>query len=239
MYKRLEAYEELLKSFQEKGYRCVGFNEAPQPEGNLLLRHDIDFDVELALEMAAVENQLGITATYFFMISSDSYNLLSKANSERIARLIEDGHTVSLHFDPTIYDDYTAGFRREREIFENTFGVEINCLSIHRPLTDFLDNDAPFDGVAHTYQPRYFSDIAYFADSRGSFRYGHPLKSQAFSDLKTIHLLIHPVWWVTDAERAVPILNDYLERHIRNFQSHMGDNCLPYREFLEKENGKR
>ncbi len=44
----------------------------------LILRHDVDFSVDRALELAKIENNYGISSTYFFLLHSDFYNIFEK-----------------------------------------------------------------------------------------------------------------------------------------------------------------
>lgn len=236
MFKKLTDYKELLLSFLEKGYECSGFSNSTPAKKQLLLRHDIDFDITMAHEMSCIEDSLGIKATYFFMLRSKSYNLLVPENIEIIQSLKARGHQISLHFDPTIYEDFLQGFQQERDIFERLFNVKIDCISIHRPVDYFLGNNNLIGGVRHTYQPIYFQDIKYFSDSHGKFRYGHPLESVEFLEGRSIHLLIHPIWWVANQTSAVPIINDFLDYRINCFQQHIALNCKPYQTYLDSAN---
>ena len=43
----------------------------------LLLRHDVDFSITYAHELANLEQQAGITSTFFFMLTSNMYNTLN------------------------------------------------------------------------------------------------------------------------------------------------------------------
>ena len=40
-----------------------------------LMRHDIDNDPSLALPIAEIENQLGVSSTYYLMTASSLYNI--------------------------------------------------------------------------------------------------------------------------------------------------------------------
>ena len=62
----------------EKEYDFIFFDELNKNKSQVIIRHDIDFDVDAALKMAKIERELHLKSTYFFLISNDSYNLLSK-----------------------------------------------------------------------------------------------------------------------------------------------------------------
>src|SRR5689334_15023552 len=62
-------YSRLLDEFKSAGYRCIDFPTAAEltrhDEPHLILRHDIDFCVNAAREMALVEAEKGMFSTYF------------------------------------------------------------------------------------------------------------------------------------------------------------------------------
>ena len=43
--------------------------------------------------------------------------------------------------------------------------------------------------------PNFFKKIAYCSDSRGSWKYGHPLTKIAIKEGTAIQLLTHAEWW--------------------------------------------
>src|SRR5688572_20406942 len=110
-------YKEFLQYLKDKGYEFVFFSELTKPKGQVALRHDIDFDCRLAHQSALIEHEMGIKATYFFLISSESYNVGSPQNYRYISEIKNMGHTVSIHFDPVIYQDFEKGFKHELEYF--------------------------------------------------------------------------------------------------------------------------
>ena len=46
-----------------------------------LIRHDVDFDLKLALDLAKFENKLGIKSTYIILTTCESYNILFEINN--------------------------------------------------------------------------------------------------------------------------------------------------------------
>lgn len=233
MRSHLGSYAELVGSFLGKGYRPTFFEESTGADGELIIRHDVDFDCRLAHDMSLTEDELGVKSTYFFLVRSDSYNLFSPLNSDIVRSIHARGHRVSVHFDPSPYQNVEAGFGREKTMFESFFGVKLGVFSVHRP-NDFLkDCDAPVAGVEHTYQDKYFKDIKYVSDSQGAFRYGHPHETDAWKEGKAIHLLIHPLWWTIDGvSDNLDLLDRFVEGRDGSFRAHVAENCIPYRERL-------
>lgn len=229
-------YEKLIETFLNSEYNTKFFLESIQPKYNLILRHDIDFDCDYAYNIACIESNLGVKSTYFFLLSSDSYNLLSGRNIDTVFKIKEKGHKVSLHFDPVIYgESYLDGFRLEREVFEKTFKSKIEIISIHRPNDFFLDFNENLDNVEHTYQKKYFKDIKYISDSQGLFRFEHPLESKDFQERNSIHLLTHPIWWQGTGKTNIKVLQNYLNKQKIFFNLHVGENCKPYKEYLNEK----
>ncbi|MCZ8295329.1 MAG: hypothetical protein O9254_00190 [Rhodobacteraceae bacterium] len=222
-------YEAFLRIFREKGYAIDPLVAGDLTQnGVLYMRHDIDFDVELALEMARIEARLGARATYFLMLTSDNYNLFSGRNAACVQQIKALGHKVSIHFDPVRHEDFETGLSQEITAFEAFFKTEVDLISLHRPNDFFLSHDQNIGGVAHTYQSKYLKDIKYVADSRGSFRFGPPEETDAFARGASIHLLIHPVWWVMPSPSPQETLDAFTLRRLGQFQDDIEANCLAY-----------
>ena len=80
------SYREFLRVLARNGYLFAPFGDAEilLESGNrpfILLRHDIDFDLEAAARMARIEQEEGLRATYFFLIRTLHYNLFSREGS--------------------------------------------------------------------------------------------------------------------------------------------------------------
>jgi len=232
-------YKELLMSLLESDYKFHSFKKEIPRKNAILLRHDIDFDVGKAHEMAKIEYDIGVTSTYFFMLRSYSYNLLEKENIDKINNIKSLGHEISLHFDPVIYDnDFIGGLKLELSIFEKIFSCEPQCISFHRPTSYFLNMDTPINNINHTYQSTYTKRIKYISDSQGQFKYDHPLTCNEFKNRKTIHLLIHPIWWInkdnTLSKNPANTINNHLKNKLNSDKKSAALNCKPYKEYLDR-----
>ena len=73
-----------------------------------LVRHDIDFDLAPAHRLAAIEAEEDVYSTFFVLVGCRSYNILHHENRERLRDIIQMGHEVGLHFDPSIYKEGDA-----------------------------------------------------------------------------------------------------------------------------------
>src|ERR1700733_1366834 len=106
----LEVYATLLASLHSHGYMFVTFDDAVTADSShkyVLLRHDVDFSLDLAAEMASWEAARGIHADYFVQVRSPLYNAMSADSRRAMAEILEGGHRIGLHFDASLYSDVT------------------------------------------------------------------------------------------------------------------------------------
>jgi len=219
-----EKYRLFLERFQNKGYKYILFNEFnSEKNSQLIIRHDIDLDIDLALDIAKIEHEIGAKSTFFFLLRSESYNLITNNNIEKLNKIKELGHQISIHFDLLLYNNVHAGLREEIKLFKSFFNEKIDIISIHRPNHTFLKNSENFFNIPTTYEKKFTNDnIAYYADSGGSFRYGNPVNSDDFKKNKNIQLLIHPIWWTLNegsvndcVEAVIKIKNNNMREHFK------------------------
>lgn len=233
-------YVALLHALKARVYAFAGFAAAPDLLASgrrfVLLRHDVDFDLEKALQMAELEAQHDVTATYFLMVRSDHYNLFSGEGSQRVSRILELGHRCGLHFDPAAYpgspgvEALAAACRREVQMLQDWFGGPIDIVSFHRPSELVLSGHPALSApLPHTYLPLFVRDIQYFSDSRGEWRFGHPCQGAAFAAGRPLHLLVHPIWWGDHPAAPVQLLDDFLRRRALVLEASVARNCSIYR----------
>ena len=211
-------YRRMLNALLDAGYT---FNKFPDAEELLsqgkkfvLLRHDIDLDVELAFKLAQIEHEIGVNATYFFMLRTEHYNLFSQPESLYVNEIIRLGHEIGIHFDNAVYDknlnveELNRACLKEVAMLESWFNSKVSTVSYHRPNKLVLEgNPALTEPLVHTYMPVFRDKIKYFADSRGLWRYGNPFESGEFKAGTPLHICIHPIWWNDEEIEANTMLN--------------------------------
>ena len=195
-------YRDLLVAFAKRGYQARDFADTDSSAAHVILRHDIDFAPDLAVPMAEVEMALNMRATYFIQLDTPFYTIDDAETQRAVARLLEMGHRIGLHFDAAAADgslealDRRAGAECER--LETATGTPVRMISFHRPAKALLGLESEIGGRPHTYQPRFFSEMGYASDSRGLWRFGHPLQHEAVAEGRALQLLTHPIWWAND-----------------------------------------
>ena len=223
----LDQYKKLIFKLIENGLTPTTDWTGIASINTLLIRHDIDFSVDFAYKLALFESELGIRSTYFLMLTSNMYNLISRKNQKLVKRIIKLGHKVSIHFDPSAHEELEE-FENEKRIFEKIFNVEVDIVSVHRP-GPFLDNNnVSLCGIPQTYSDAYFRNMKYLSDSGGRdvmpliFEYLNGKRSQG------LHLLIHPVWWIARQQNPTETLNFWRKKNSEFLKSEVRLNCKTY-----------
>lgn len=222
-------YKDFINEFLLNSYRVVMFDSFDLTKKNqLILRHDIDFDIKAAYEIAVIEHELNVKSTFFFLLRGDFYNLINSENYDLVKKIESLGHKISLHYDIEIYTNPQKELIAEIKIFEDFFNTKIDIISIHRPSRDFLKNPNNYFNVTNTYEDKYFKKISYFADSGGRFRFGNPLESPDYKLNHNIQLLTHPIWWTSSLSSVDDILNQLIKSRKSDLKLLLGKNVKTF-----------
>lgn len=180
---------------------CVSFPTALEMRGApyCLVRHDIDFSLRSAVRMAAVEAEMGISATYFLLFSAVHYNLLS-ADNRRIPRdLVAMGHEVGLHYDSTTVADLAPEqaaeiLRVEAALLGELAGAPVRVVARHNPGFGGRDPMQNTEFIS-AYDPIFTREITYLSDSCGAWRDNAVEILTAGKPPANLQLLVHPIFW--------------------------------------------
>jgi hypothetical protein len=234
------SYRRLLTRLLERGYRFGTFVEAlgnpwAGSSPRVLMRHDIDFDLPAARRMAEVEREVGVEATYFFMLRTAHYSVFTKEGTAEVQKILDMGHHLALHFDCAAYpedaseEDLASACRKEAGMLGDWFNRSVEVVSYHRPSPVVLTgNPALSAPLPHTYMSQFVNDMKYCSDSRGQWKYGDPTSQTAFQEGQPMHILIHPIWWTDSAIPAEAVLAHWLREQIDFIENSMEANCTVY-----------
>lgn len=191
-----KSYLSLIQEIQKLNYTLGPLCEFPETGNAVILRHDIDFSIFKALEMAKIENQKGIRATYFVLMSSPFYNPLSLENLNALKEIHQLGHEIGLHYDCSLFEELSQEQMNQRmqlfiNMLEGMLGIEISSISQHKPATSKIH--PKFSQYRDAYASQYTKEIAYLSDSRMHF--GASDVVAFFKEHPRSQLVIHPVWW--------------------------------------------
>ena len=204
----LTHYRELLDAAKAGGYRFATFEAEPQP-GDVLLRHDVDLSLEAALELARLEHEAGVRATYFLMTESVFYNLDSELGRETLRELRSLGHAVGLH---AVYP---------RASRDDRFDA---ALAWHNPDSQFMHE--PVSGFVNVMQPPWFTKGKYRSDSNQHWREGCPHDELRAGKFEWLQLLTHPEIWVYEGGTMGETMRAMLEQKHGEWLVHLANDRI-------------
>ena len=145
----IKNYEGLMRNIKQAKLKCISFQNNIKKGRNIIMRHDVDFCPQRALEIAEIENKHKVKATYFFMINSEFYNIHSYASKKALKKISKLGHFIGLHFDASLFHNRKTllfAFRKELKTLENIINKKIKIASFHRPSKKFLSYNRKYVG---------------------------------------------------------------------------------------------
>jgi hypothetical protein len=201
----LSSYQKILEIALERQYEFLGFDQIGKESSpySCILRHDVDSELWNCCPMAEIEASLGISATYFVMLRSTSYNLFCMESRQAIEELINKEHRIGLHLMGELYEKDGTDFLSERvlleiDVIERELGVGISAISFHHPKKRILEENIFIGSLINTYNKTQMGDYFYVSDSNMIWRQEHPEEIFARRLYSRVHLLIHPMWWTLE-----------------------------------------
>lgn len=200
-------YKEIIRIIKSTD-RYMDYHKALTSDKFILMRHDVEYSVERAYELAKVESSMDFTSTFFFQWTNNSYNILSRKNKDLIKDMHERGHTIGLHFalnGMTDMEQIRKQIAMEMEILNSMFEFKIDTFSIHRPSKDVLRENIKLPGLINAYQDEFFTfaenvtentpvSVKYLSDANHIWRYGYPDEKNILENDK-VQILTHPFAW--------------------------------------------
>lgn len=235
------SYKYMVTQLQKNGYTICGYDNYENYNKCAILRHDMDESLESAIPLAEIEHNLGVSATYFVLLSTDLYNIASNKSLGLISQIRSLGHNIGLHFDEAKYcnfEDIVKAVEREKYILALILDMPITAVSMHRPSKKTLAANYEFDNAVNTYSKNFFEEFKYVSDSRCLWR--EPvldiIKSNQHNRLQ---ILTHPIWYAQEQLSPQKILKQFIRdaEHERYIQ--MKENTMDFDEFVKEEEIRR
>ena len=203
-------YREILKWAKENGYDFISmedFASGMRAEKFLIIRHDIDFSPQSALEFAKIEHEMGARATYFIRVHSDNYNPFGFKTYNALRKVIDYGHDIGLHYEHLDFADITKQdpsqlITKEKKLLEDIFDLSIKGIAPHGDFTQ-IDNsefwnqrDIKEFGFSYdAYMDFFFENIFYVSDSLGNWGGDGKCVCEHIKTEKKLYVLLHPCYW--------------------------------------------
>jgi len=231
------AYEELLYDILNAGYEIANYHNYVQEDNPCILRHDIDFSLESAANMAKLEYdmQQGIKATYFILLRTPFYNVYSREARKIIDTILKLGHEIGLHFDETYYDGISADYIvKEANMLSEAVGHRISTVSMHRPSNAMLKSELRIDGIVNSYSREFFNEFIYISDSRCVWHkdVSNIVKLKQYEKL---HILVHPIWYTDSVESTAQKLVRFCNNQAIVTYYNLNKNIKNMEEFIKIE----
>ena len=183
-----------------------------------VLRHDIEFSIDRALQMARIEHEdLNVHSTYTVQLRNNTYNALSQKNIEAIQEIESMGHYIGLHQNPPqMSDDELVDYiTKDIETLEHYYGFSVDRFAFHRCGSNpgILERYVEVPGKINCYAKEFFhyfsgdkpEDIRvhYLADSNHDWKYGHPFNIDYWDLPQKMQLLTHPYSWTEEGYQNI------------------------------------
>lgn len=150
--------------------RLLSLLESARSRPDVMIRHDVDYDVGCAVQMAELEADLGVRATYYLLADTEDYDLFLAGPA--VQRIRDCGHDLASHVDlhaPRHAVFTTAALRAaciDTHAAISRHWPVTRKVSFHQPPRDVIGRRIPWfeSAQAAEWQGRYA------ADSRGVWR---------------------------------------------------------------------
>lgn len=235
------AYEKLINKMKGERYRIVNYHNYDSYEKVAILRHDVDFDLKKAVEFARFERKIGVSSTYFILLTSNFYNILSKDSKDMIEEILKNGHEIGLHFDEVRYEDRVKEslgleklIKSEMDLLAKILNYPITCVSMHRPSLSTLKANYQIEGVVNSYSEEFFRKFKYVSDSRMHWRENIE-KIVEENQYKALHVLTHPFWYNFEEKEQKRIVLEFITKAQKERTLYLKENITNLDEIIDME----
>ena len=211
----IDHWHEMITHALELDYHFLFFtdwlNEKPPVKRSIILRHDIDVSLELAVRQARIESELGIKATYFLRLHSKLYTIDNAESLKYLSEIMKSNVEIGIHYETSIYEtadeDPAELLARDARRLSSIIGRPIVGCSAHRigtypalDITTIKNAGLVFDA----FSPEFVVERKYISDSARSWREG--CLCQWLGRENHLTVLTHPIWWFKPADCKDSIL---------------------------------
>jgi hypothetical protein len=186
------------------------FESLKQAEKFMILRHDVDYSLEKALNFAKKEKEMKIQSTYFILLEGIYYNALSIENTKIIKKISDLGHEVGLHYDSNNIKSKTfleVRIKKLLDVLENIIGKKIVSIAQHNVSISLgvnaRDNSEYYDAM----NKDLLNNTNYFSDSVQNWRKGCVCRH--IDEYDNLYVLTHPIWWSERSDSREQILQRF------------------------------
>lgn len=206
------SYKEYVSIIENiiNNYNVVDYTDVNENTKSFaIIRHDIEFSLYRALNLAKIDHTLGIKSSFFVQLRNNCYNALSKENLDILNEISKLGHHIGAHINTS---NLTSTDEKELHKFilqdiitlEKYTSIKIDRFSFHRPTKNQLKKPIKIPNIINAYDNLYFHyfdgknptklNVLYLADSNHQWKWGNPTVNN-FASNKKLHINFHPFSW--------------------------------------------
>ena len=218
-----EDFERLLGEIISPGYSFLRVDQDPDEGGpkSFYLRHDVDLSHLAARRIGEIEHSLGVTASFFFLLGGETFNLLSPDTLGVVRSLKDMGHCVGLHIDERLIEVREERIRATLNWFNDCVAEIDNVVSFHRPTDAVLGRDFP--SFSNAYRSKIFAPEKYLSDSRRDPSFLPTLRQWMEEGRAPLQLLLHPGWYYPEPD-ATQFRRDLVARRVNEVETYLESN---------------
>ena len=198
----LDNYRRLIQLAKKQGFQFIFHkDEFVSVRKDVIWRHDVEFEPDIALKMAQIEFEEGVTASYFFQLHSPYYNVLDPHYRSVFHAIKDLGHLVGLHFDSAYWgisseEQLSAYIILDKEYLEKNMGVSVDTFSFHNT-TPFTHSclEYRYGGLINVYSSYFKNRYNYCGDSLGYWRFDRLEDVLNNREVQHLQVLTHDANW--------------------------------------------
>lgn len=235
----LESYRLIVERAISSGYAFVPFNHQTKPAaGSIYLRHDVDYSPELACRLAEVNAEMKVAGTFFVLLRSHAYNLMSSSSRALVRKIHELGQHVALHavIDSGSPDGIENRLRSDFEFMQREFPFLSPAFSWHNPTPEILAQTSSLEeigGLTNCYANHYTRAAIYCSDSNMRHSADNFMELVGARQAQPLQLLFHPLIWVIGGDKMIRALAQAWPYLIKEQEHEMRGNSLYHELFPE------
>ncbi len=226
-----ESYRYLLALALKEGYDFMSFSEDRNAYDRCIyLRHDVDVSIEMAVELAQINASLGIRGTFFLLLRSPYYNLLSHRTMRRVGEICNLGQHLGFHYYlpptiPTREDELAALVLGDFNIVKSHVPEIEPVFAWHNTRQDLMTRGLNFkvSGLVNVLNSYFIKEIPYYSDTNMRHSVDQFAEFIRRKDHKVLHLLFHPLNWIAGGRNMIEVWAGTWKFIIREHEQEM---CL-------------
>jgi len=204
-----QSYVALLGDVLAEGYRFVTIDQFDpnSPDKQVILRHDVDYSPQKAVELAGIDHSLDVHSTFFFLLRGHWYNYFGHYTQEAIQQIHSMGFPIGLHYAPPLYlggdrEAHRQQLAGDLAIMRSEFPDVYPAFSWHVPPPLLLQQGGLSmpDGPVDMYAERFFRQAKYVSDSSLRNSYEYLRQVLVSGEYRKVQLLLHAECWLGSRE---------------------------------------